>query len=271
MQRKMIESANIWLPAIGSILLGGLAVGAWYGGNKIFALWSGFLGVVCLLLLVALQFQEFILKDAMSPSKADSPDRAWVSVETAIAGPLAYDDKGWDAGFRWHIPLNYELRNTGNTPAMGVEFYANILPFIIGHWPPDRVKDGVPQGPPIPGTDAAAELKKMCANVAAMSATLGPLVGRTLFRDKTVSGTFHINGNPTLFEAARQSQGYSGNFLILICVTYRFTSDEKLHQTGDAFALFKRVGNQKFDLDGETVPFEHLGFVPQPMGGSFAN
>ncbi len=41
--------------------------------------------------------------------------RPWVSVDAEIAGPLAYDATGWDAGIRWHIPLQYRLQHLGKT------------------------------------------------------------------------------------------------------------------------------------------------------------
>jgi hypothetical protein len=57
-----MDFAIFWLPIIGGILLGGIAVGAWYGGNRIAGLWLGFGGILCLLLIVVLQIQQAILK-----------------------------------------------------------------------------------------------------------------------------------------------------------------------------------------------------------------
>ena len=59
-----MEFAIFWLPLIAGLLLGGLAVGAWYGGDKTLAIWVGFVGAVCLVLLVALQIQQEVWRTA---------------------------------------------------------------------------------------------------------------------------------------------------------------------------------------------------------------
>ncbi|MEO7863654.1 MAG: hypothetical protein ABIU05_25105 [Nitrospirales bacterium] len=88
--------------------------------------------------------------------------RPWVSVDAKIAGPLAYDATGWDAGIRWHIPLQYGLQHLGKTPATKVSFFAEIIPWTLPHWPTNMIKNGVPQGLPIPGTDIAKEIETVC-------------------------------------------------------------------------------------------------------------
>jgi hypothetical protein len=261
--------AELWLPIVGAGIFVCWAVGAWYGGHKIQAIWLAFAGVVCLLFLATLQWQHYIERADHPAPTVDSPDRAWVAVEVEVAGDLAYDAVGWDAGTRWHLPIKFRLTNTGNTPATGIDAHANIMPFMIGYWPKDRIKDGIPQGPAIPGTNAADELKKLCASLASMTSNLGPFMGYTLFKGKSLESLFHINGNPDLFNAARQSPGYSGNILLLICATYRASTDERLHQTGESFAIFRP--NAKIDLEQGTVAASELRITIQPMGGNFAN
>jgi hypothetical protein len=267
--KLIVVIAEIWLPAIGAGIFIAWAIGAWYGGNKALSIWLAFGGAVCLLLLGALQWRQAI-RDAPrdAPAKSDKPDRPWISVDVSLVGPLAYDDKGWDAGKRWHIPVQYELKNTGSNPAVGVDMTAAILPFMLSIWPPDSLKDGVRQGRLIPGTDAAAELRSMCDRFADFRSSF-PSDGRTLFGDKTMRGTFTLNGDPARFDAAKNNTAFSGNFLILVCATYRFVTEEKMHQTAEAFALFRPNG--KINIEGETIPLIELGFVAQPMGGSFAN
>src|ERR1035437_4393596 len=59
-----MDLAIFWLPLIGGILLGGIAGNAWYGGDKILALWLGFAGLVCLLLVGVIQIQQSIMKES---------------------------------------------------------------------------------------------------------------------------------------------------------------------------------------------------------------
>jgi hypothetical protein len=254
-----------WLVAVGCMFLGGAAsIWGLTEINRTVVIWLvGFPGALCLIVALGFEAQKYAIFQ-----KPESPDRPWVAVEVVPAGPLAYDDKGWDAGTRWHISLSYELKNTGPIPAVGAEFHANLLPFIIPHWPSEHIKEGIPQGSPEPGTDVPAELRRMCDNFAEMISHF-PSSGKTLFHDSPKRGFFHINGNPAVFEAARRSRGYTGNFVILVCAVYRLTNDGEFHRTAISFALFKRSGTQKIDLAGETIPLNEIGFTEQPMGGSF--
>jgi len=269
MPSKKMELLNVWLPVIGAGVLIAIAVAAWFAERRIAGIWFGFAGVVCLLLLLALQLQEHERSREELGRKIDSPDRPWVSLEVAIAGPLAYDALGWDAGVRWHIPIKFKVTNTGNTPATNVDLHADIRPFMIGYWPADQIKDGIPQGQPIPGTDVPSELKKLCDGLAQMNKTMGSFMSKTLFKGQTWEDFFHLNGNPALFDAAREAPGYSGNILLLVCVSYKSTTDDRLHQTGESFAIFKP--NAKIVLEDGTVPQADLRLTDQPMGGNFAN
>jgi hypothetical protein len=58
MKSNTMDAATFWLPIVGGILLGGIAGNAWYGGNRVLALWLGFAGVVCFLLVATLQIQR---------------------------------------------------------------------------------------------------------------------------------------------------------------------------------------------------------------------
>ena len=268
-----METAVVWLLVIGPLIISIGAAIYWGSGSKTVGLWIGFVpGAVVLVIAAGLQWQINLnraqSKDA-PVKQPDSPERPWVSIEIEIAGPLAYDAVGWDAGVRWHMPIRFRLTNTGNSPATSVDVYADIRPFMIGYWPPERIKDGVPQGEPIPGTNAAGELKALCEAHAAISQQLGSFMGQTIFKGRNFEGLFHLNANPALFDAARQSPGFSGNLLMLVCVGYKSPTDDRLHQTGESFAVY--VTNGKIDLSGGSIPEDKLQLTSEPMGGNFAN
>jgi hypothetical protein len=263
MKRKWMETAVVWLLVIGPLLIG-LGAAIWWGsGNNTVGLWGGFVpGAIALVFAAAFQVQTIISKSnshEADPAKSDNRDRPWISLDIAIAGPLAYDEvfKG-DA--RWHVPLRIDLKNTGNTPAVGVNTTVQLMPFMLGGWADGRE--------PILSTDVAAELKKICNGIASMMSAF-PEDGRTLFRDQASTGVTDIVADPKDFEVTKGPGRFSGNFIILVCVSYRFVSDQKTHQTGGAFALFKR--NDRINIEGETIPVNQLGLTDHPMGGSFAN
>jgi hypothetical protein len=67
MTSKTVELAVFWLPLVAGVLLGGIAGSAWYGGDKIPAIWIAFFGVLCFLLTAALQFQQYIYANLLQP------------------------------------------------------------------------------------------------------------------------------------------------------------------------------------------------------------
>ncbi len=133
----MYESAVFWLPIIGGILLGGFAVGEWYGGNKVYALWVGFSGVVCFLAVAGLQIQQVLLKQeaVTSPEKAQQNviqtdiRRARLSIE--FVAPLSLNVTYFPPhapdirSFRIDLPIT--VRNYGQMPATVTKIDAQLI------------------------------------------------------------------------------------------------------------------------------------------------
>lgn len=67
MTSKTVELAIFWLPLVAGVLLGGIAGSAWYGGDKIPAIWIGFFGIICFLLTGTLQLQQFAYANLLQP------------------------------------------------------------------------------------------------------------------------------------------------------------------------------------------------------------
>lgn len=90
-----MELALFWLPIIGGILLGGFAAGAWYAGHKSQGLWLSVSGLICFLLVVALQIQQHVwASDEARTAEPRSPEaaaqRAYsaVGMDTTIVGTV---------------------------------------------------------------------------------------------------------------------------------------------------------------------------------------
>ena len=274
-----MDMALFWLPILGGILLGGIALGEWYSGSKVCAVWVGFAGINCFLLVLAIQIQAAVRQPKSSASArpdisnvvdrlgqllADNK-RPWVSLDVEPVGALAYDNKGWDAGTRWYVPIRYTVKNTSATPANGVAFFASIQPSNLSVWPSGS--DGKPIGQPTLATDIAKELEAACDFPTKMAQQkMG--WGHPLFPGEQRQQNFMLNGNPAIFEAAKKNPGYSGQFLVIACAVYGEETDVMVYRTAKAFLLFKPTGN--IDLSGETVALGEFGFVPHPQNSGYA-
>ena len=278
MKRKTMDIAITWLLVLGPLLIGaGLAIWGFVDSSRTIALWTGFSGCLLLLIAGALQLQTTIWQvNAAPPQDIGSAvdrlgklltddKRPWISLDVEPIGALAYDDKGWNAGARWYVPIRYKLRNSGASPANGVSFFASIRPFNISVWPTGP--DGKPVGKPIPGTDIAKELDAVCDFPAGMAGH-GMGWGEPLFANEERQRNFILNGNPQFFEEAKKTPGYSGQFLVVACVVYGNSTNDLIYRTAKAFQLFKPKGN--IDLNGEAVPLGQFGFVASPINSGYA-
>jgi hypothetical protein len=104
-----MEMAIFWLPILGGILLGSIAVSAWYASDKIIALWCAFAGLVCFLLVGTIQVHQALAEKV--PTLPVETARPWVGIDVELAGPLNLEN-----GIG--IPLKITMTNTANTPAV---------------------------------------------------------------------------------------------------------------------------------------------------------
>src|ERR1700693_5251405 len=109
----MLDIGVTWLAIIGALVFA-LAVAAWYGGgNKSYATWIGFLGVVILAAGLALHVQK-IAGEAKPNRPSDveiAQSRAYVSITSILQGPHIENGQhlGWLIAVQWI--------NRGQTPA----------------------------------------------------------------------------------------------------------------------------------------------------------
>ncbi len=180
--------------------------------------------------------------------------RPWVNIRAEIAGPLTYE-----AGV-WSIPTKYCLQNLGKTPATNVAAFGNMVPFTIAVVRPGEMA--------MPGTNVSAEMETVCSFPEGMTAAdMG--WGIVLFPREQKRMRFGLRGNQQLFDQAKESPGFSGQFLMVFCVAYGSTFDSSKYRTAKAFHLYKRSGG-RIDIEGETIPGDKLNLTLSPVNGSHA-
>jgi hypothetical protein len=128
-------------PLIGGSILFAIAIAAWFSEHKITAIWFGFSGFICFLLLAALQLQEYEINNS---SHSDSSEitkkqfRAYVFV-------VAVDFRNF--GTKQPKIVTGVIKNTGQTPAtrlrVRVEGFCGI-PFPMTQFPALEIKFGGP-------------------------------------------------------------------------------------------------------------------------------
>ena len=133
MKRTYMEFAALWLPGIGFGVLIAIAISAWFAEKRLTAIWFGFFGVVCLLLLLTLQLQNAV-KEAgsdkpLAPEAAAQKifaaaearsQRAWISVVPRVTGEVKNG-----------VPITIELitENVGKEPGTGVSHHGMTMMF----------------------------------------------------------------------------------------------------------------------------------------------
>jgi hypothetical protein len=129
--KRMAEYALFWLPIFGGILLGGIAINAWYSGSKLVALWTGFFGLICFLLLAAVQAHQAIIKSQANPRLPSEDEikrqRAYLVLDPEKVLELLRVTVGEEPQFMLRI------KNVGQSPAykVGVDRGCGS-----GPWPP---------------------------------------------------------------------------------------------------------------------------------------
>jgi hypothetical protein len=111
----MVEFAIFWLPLFAGLLLGGLAVGAWYGGDRTIAVWVGFVGIICLLLTAALQIQEQVWRTSNQP-KLDlipSSGSSFLRWDPPQSYQMQISDQLTPKYGNWKVPV-FHIRNVGS-------------------------------------------------------------------------------------------------------------------------------------------------------------
>lgn len=200
------------------------------------------------------------LKAQIDAMQADQ--RPWISLSADLVEPLNYSAvKGVYDVAVWHTTIRPTLKNVGRSPATNLDFFARIMPFII---------PGFPDGPTeVPGekseTDIILQMRRTCG-ISAIVQAAGFGTGSALFPNELPKDVqFPFGGNPDDFEQAKKPHsGYTGKFLVLLCVIYFFGDTE--HGTAKAYELSKQGGD--INLSGENIPLRNLKFIPLGLHNS---
>jgi len=133
MNRTTMDFSNLWLPLIGGGIFIAIAISAWFADKKVTAIWFGFAGGICLLLLLALQIQQYVVEadapESLSREAAAErivaiaqarAQRAWLSARPQLIGKIEIG-----------MPVDIELviENVGKEPATGVNHHGVTMMF----------------------------------------------------------------------------------------------------------------------------------------------
>ncbi|WP_315758913.1 hypothetical protein [Bradyrhizobium sp. SZCCHNRI2007] len=171
MTSKSVELAIFWLPLLAGILLSGLAGSAWYGGDKIPALWIAFVGGVFLLLTATLQFQQFVYANLLQPEieivgpsqrtiltwnppasffmNSRTEDKPAPGRDFAISPVIIFENKssviGQDASIEWDFP-QYDVKALADSSSRlkNYEVIVRDDTIVIGPRPPFTQPTGLP-------------------------------------------------------------------------------------------------------------------------------
>jgi len=208
--------------------------------------------------------QNKISRDAMIADQ-----RPWLPLDVDLTTPLVFDHKAGDSGGLWQISLRWNTKNIGKTPATNVSFSARLIPWIFDSVPVDEKAQAT--GPIVPGTNIATEFDDVCGFTERLTDyKIG--FGQIMFPNETNekwTRDFGLNGDPHLFKVAKELHTYTGQFLIIACLTYGSTISDSKYRTAKAYSLWK-IGDGKINLDGEAVPLAKLGFTVFPTNGTYA-
>ena len=119
---RHMDILNLWLPLIGGGLLCAIAIGAWFGDQRPIAIWFGFAGLVCLLLLAALQLQEH---ETASGHVKDDPARPWVGILEVNVRPVQIGNS---------LETTIVYINSGLSPAQNLRVYAHAQNSASYRW-----------------------------------------------------------------------------------------------------------------------------------------
>ncbi len=115
----MTELAKLWLPLIGGGILIAWAIGAYYGGDKVFGVRLAFAGTVCLLFLGELQWEESILNEPraiqpIAPVIQERPELFFIFV----SHNLNHTVRGEPSADKISLIINYKIVNYGKSTAI---------------------------------------------------------------------------------------------------------------------------------------------------------
>jgi hypothetical protein len=252
--------AELWLPIIGAGICIAWAIGAWYGGERIFATWLVFAGFICLGLLAILQWQHYITKqnNSIAAAKTEDPNRPWVSVHPEIGSDLTYDAQG-----NARVVINFILQNVGKFPAANVQVDAEIVPIF---------------GDARPLQKAIADRNNLRpAGLGNLGVTIFPGPPQIISLNLPISHTAieAFNKKMVVNYGADEAKKMGMMYLptLVGVVDYKFTFAEGHHQTG--FILDLRMRDLKhpnlalgFNVKDGTIPKSRLwliqGFISVP-------
>ncbi len=86
--------------------------------------------------------------------------------------------------------------------------------------------------------------------------TFGIEMGHMMFPNERHSEVFQTAGDTQ--ETKADMRHYSGDFMVIACVSYRNTLTNEFHRTAEIYYLDRKKAGQPINLKGDMVPLDSL-------------
>jgi hypothetical protein len=174
--------------------------------------------------------------------------RPWISVNLEVISPFVFDEMGC------HVTVKWDLRNVGNSVAIGIEPYCVLFACGKDHNPMD-------------------ELRRIGAQL--RNSKVDPSIhGYVLFPTEKLLPEFTLMLSKQQIADTAMGEFFMPAVVGVVDYQASFEGKSMHHQTGFIFNFFY-ISTDPPGLYGvrfnQTVPIANLKFVPSPSGGHYAD
>ena len=169
----------------------------------------------------------------------------------------------------WNLELNFELKNVGAAPAIGVVYMAQMVPHVLPSWPAEHVTEVDLAEIRAQATDVPAELQRWSEELVRSSEFIRTFTG-VMFPSDDLTCTLGTSRPDQGFTDGLSRRGYGGQLLLLVGVAYKSAVDRSPHQTVIAYGLYCKTGRIAL-VDGNfDAGIGQLLIQPYPTADAYA-